>query len=396
MLRDFSFQAAFMGFLAAFAGFASSFAVILHGLTAVGASTDQAATGLMVSALAMGLAGVFLAGFSKNPLSCAWTTPGAAFLAATGVPEGGFPVAVGAFIMTAIALTACGFIRPLGRLVAHLPDCLANALLGGILLTLCFAPFKAIAFDPLLGLPIFATWVVVGAFKRLLAAPAALIAFVLVVTFGVERPQGAFVGLAAAGLPPLHWIQPEFTLAGVIGLAMPLFIITMASQNIPGIAAMRSFGYPLRPGLWFTTTGIASFITAPLGGVAVNLAAITAAMCAGEDAHPDPKRRYWSAIVAGLFYCLFGLLAGFVTSFVALAPPILIQAVAGLALIGAFSNATLAAFSNPKDREAAAVTFLMTAAGVTIAGISGAFWGLVAGGAVFLLKRRFAPPSVSP
>lgn len=386
MLRDFSLRATFAGMLASFTGFASSFAIILQGLTTVGATDAQAASGLMMTAIAMGLGGIFFAIVTRNPVSCAWTTPGAAFLATSGPIEGGFPVAVGAFLICAVALLLSGLIKPLGQLISKLPTSLASAMLGGILLGLCFQPFKAIAFDPLLGLPIFLAWVIVGYFSRPLAVPAALLAFILVVYFATNLPDDSLAIVIRAAKPELVFVRPEFTFAGLIGLALPLYIITMASQNIPGIAAMKNFGYPLRPGLWFSTTGALSLAAAPFGGVAVNLAAITAAMLASEDAHPDKSRRYWASIINGIGYVLFGLTAAAITAFISLAPTILIQAVAGLALIGAFSNATLAAFEDAENREAAAVTFLTTASGMSLFGISGAFWGLLAGGLVMAVK----------
>lgn len=379
MLRDFSGQSFFMGCLTAFVGFASSFAVVLQGLRAVGASDVEAASGLMALSIAMGLCAIVLSLYTRMPVSIAWSTPGGALLAATGAVEGGFSVAVGAFIISAILIIAAGLFKPLGKAISLIPASLANGMLAGVLLPLCLAPVKAVGFNPLLALPIVLAWIVVGAFKRLWAVPAALVAFVLVLAFGIEIPEGALVHVVRSALPPVEFVTPTFTLSGLISIALPLFLVTMASQNIPGIAVLKVNHYEPRPGLSFAVTGLFSLLAAPFGGHAVNLAAITAAMCAGEDAHPDPKRRYWAAIIAGVGYVIFGLVAGAVTAFVALAPPILIQAVAGLALVGAFSGSVLAAFKDVKDREAAAVTFLVTASGVGFAGISGAFWGLLAG-----------------
>jgi benzoate membrane transport protein len=185
----------------------------------------------------------------------------------------------------------------------------------------------------------------------------------------------------------MELFRPVFSFPGLVSIALPLFIVTMASQNIPGIAVLKVNDYDPKPGRLFAVTGLFSLLSAPFGGHAVNLAAITAAMCAGQDAHADPARRYWAAVVAGLVYIVLGLLAGVVTAFVALAPPILIEAVAGLALVGAFSGSAMAAFQRTDTREAAAITFLITASGVTFAGISGAFWGLVAGGLMLAMQR---------
>lgn len=387
MLRDISSQSFFMGFLAAFVGTASSFAVVLQGLTAVGASPFEAASGLMALSISMGICAIVLSLKTRMPISIAWSTPGAALLATSGAVEGGFPVAVGAFIICAILIVICGTWKPLGKAVAAIPGPLANAMLAGVLLSLCLAPIKAVAFNPVLGLPIVLAWLIVARFNRLFAVPAALAAFVLVLIFGVNFPDGAITNLHLSLVPPVAFVVPHFNLAGLVGIALPLFIVTMASQNIPGTAVLRAHDYNTPPGPLFATTGIFSLLSAPFGGHAVNLAAITAAMCAGEDAHPDPQKRYWAAIFAGIFYVVFGLLAGVITALVSLAPTILIEAVAGLALIGAFSSSVVAAFRDENNREAAAVTFLITAASLTFYGISGAFWGLVAGGLIYILTH---------
>ncbi|WP_281976755.1 benzoate/H(+) symporter BenE family transporter [Pseudorhizobium flavum] len=387
MLKDLSPQSFFMGCLTAFVGFASSFAVVLQGLKGVGASDYQAASGLMALSVSMGVCAIVLSAWTRLPVSIAWSTPGAALLATAGAVDGGFPAAVGAFLVCGVLIVIAGLFRPLGRAVASIPAPLANAMLSGVILGLCFAPFKAIAFDPLLGLPILVAWAVVLMVKRLYAVPAALAAFVGVMVLGVDLPEGAMAGWSQSLAPPVEFVAPLFTLPALISIALPLFIVTMASQNIPGIAVLKVNHYEPNPGPLFATTGVFSLLSAPFGGHAVNLAAITAAMCAGEDAHPDPARRYWAAIIGGIGYVVLGLLAGAVTAFVSLAPPILIQAVAGLALIGAFSGSAVGAFREPETREAAAVTFLITASGVSFAGISGAFWGLVAGGLMMGLQR---------
>lgn len=387
MLRDFSVQSLFMGVLIAFVGFASSFAVVLHGLTGVGANEAQAASGLMALSISMGVCAILVSTVTRLPVSIAWSTPGAALLASSGVVEGGFNAAVGAFLVCGLLIIIAGLWKPLGRIVSAIPPALANAMLAGVLLSLCFAPVKAIAFNPLFGLPIVLAWAVVGSVSRLYAVPAALIAFVLVVALGIDMPEGALAGLSAALVPQAEFVSPSFSASALISIALPLFIVTMASQNIPGIAVLKVNDYHPDPGPLFATTGLFTLLSAPFGGHAVNLAAITAAMCAGSDSHPDRARRYWSSINAGIAYVVFGLLAGAVTTFVSLAPSVLIEAVAGLALIGAFSSSAVAAFTNAEPREAAAITFLVTASGVGFAGVSGAFWGLVAGGLMLALAR---------
>ncbi len=376
-----------MGALTAFVGFASSFAVVLHGLTGVGASEVQAASGLMALSISLGACAIIISLATRLPVSIAWSTPGAALLASSGAVEGGFNAAVGAFLLCGLLIVVAGLWKPLGRIVSSIPSALANAMLAGVLIGLCFAPVKAIAFNPAFGLPIVLAWAIVGSVNRLYAVPAALLAFVLVLAFGIDMPADFLANLSSALLPRAQFVFPVFNTAAIVSIALPLFIVTMASQNIPGIAVLKVNDFHPTPGPLFATTGLFSLLSAPFGGHAVNLAAITAAMCAGPDSHPDRSRRYWAAINAGITYIVFGLAAGVVTTFVGLAPPVLIEAVAGLALIGAFSSSAMAAFAEADTREAAAITFLVTASGVSFAGVSGAFWGLIAGGLMLALAR---------
>ncbi len=373
-------QAISAGLLAGFVGFASSFAVVLQGLVAVGASPAQAASGLMALSVAMGLAGILLSLRLRLPVSVAWSTPGAALLAGTAMPAGGFAEAVGAFLVCGLLLTLAGLWKPLGRAVAAIPAPLANAMLAGLLFTLCLAPVRAVAEQPAAGLAIVLAWAVVARINRLLAVPAAVAVAIGVIAAGAPLP-------AVSWQPQLELVVPSFSLAALTGMALPLFIVTMASQNIPGLAVLAVNGYRPEPGPLFATTGLFSVISAPFGALAVNLAAITAALCAGETAGPDPARRWVAAVVAGATYIVFGLLAGVVTAFVAAAPPVLIQAVAGLALLGPLGGAMMGAVHAPQGREAALVCFVVTASGVAFLGIGGAFWGLLAGGAMMLLAR---------
>jgi benzoate membrane transport protein len=387
MLKDFSPSALTMGMLTAFVGFVSSFAVIMQGLQAMGASPDEIASALFALSIAIGVLAIGFSFWLRMPVSIAWSTPGAALLSGIGMVDGGFPVAVGAFAVCGALIVLSGFFRPLGRAIRMIPAPLANAMLAGVLLGLCLAPVKAVAFDWRLGLPIVLTWAIVVSRWRLLAVPASLAAMMLVLLLGVDLPSDALAQIGEAVHPQLIFVTPVFSWHGVVSIALPLFIVTMASQNIPGIAIMKAHGYELPSGPIFAATGAASVVTGFLGAVPVNLAAITAAMCASEDAHPNPARRYWASIVCGLAYFGIGPIVGGIIAFVSMAPPILLQAVAGLGLIGAFSNAAFAAWREPETREAAAITFLVTASGATFAGISGAFWGLVAGGVMMVLSR---------
>ena len=378
-----SLQAVVAGALAGFVGFASSFAVVVKGLLAVGATPEQAASGLAAVSIAMGLGAVILSLRTRMPISVAWSTPGAALLATTGTVPGGFEAAVGAFLVAGALIVVAGLWRPLGRLVERIPPALASAMLAGVLLGLCLAPVRAVAAMPLLALPVVLTWAVMARLNRLYAVPAAV-----AVTIGLLVFTGGLSGQGPTGVlsQPLL-VMPTFSFAALVGIALPLFIVTMASQNIPGLAVLNINGYRPDAGPLFRTTGLLTMLAAPFGGHAVNLAAITAAMCASEEAHPDPARRWWAAAVSGIVYIGFGLMAGAAIALISRSPPVLIEAVAGLALLGSFGNALSTALADPKHREAALVTFLVTASGLTFGGISGAFWGLVAGGFILSLSR---------
>jgi benzoate membrane transport protein len=379
-------QTLFAGVLAAFVGFASSFAVILRGLTAVGASPAQAASGLMALSIGMGTCGVLLSLWYREPISIAWSTPGGALLASSAMPDGGFQAAVGAFLVSGALIVIAGLWRPLGRAVRAIPSALANAMLAGVLLNLCLAPMHAVVITPTLALPIIFIWAVVWRFWRLYAVPAAVVVMVvLLASHGIDSQAVEWLAKPVA-------VTPVWSTSAMLGLAVPLFLVTMASQNIPGIAVLAVNGYTPPAGRLFQVTGLFTLLAAPFGGHAINLAAITAALCAGPEAHPDPTRRYWAAVIAGATYVVFGLLAGAATSLIAVSPPILIEAIAGLALLGALGGALMGAVNQPDGREAALITFLVTASGLSFFGISGAFWGLLAGGAMRTLMRWRSKP----
>ncbi|MCK7612135.1 benzoate/H(+) symporter BenE family transporter [Roseibium sediminicola] len=378
-----NFQSLSAGLLAAIVGFASSFAIVIQGLSASGASVAEATSGLMALSISMGLCSIVASLKTKIPVSIAWSTPGAALLASAGPVDGGFAAAVGAFIVCAILIVLAGLVRPFGRAVAAIPAPLANAMLAGVLFGLCLAPVKAVAELPLSALAIIAVWAIALRFLRLFAIPLAM-AMTFVIALYISGP----IDLSATDLittPVL--ISPVFSIEALVSIALPLFIVTMASQNIPGVAVLKAYGYEPHSGPLFTLSGVFSLLSAPFGGHAVNLAAITAAMCASEDAHKDPGQRYWAAATSGAVYILFGLFAGFVMAFVAATPSILIEAVAGLALLSAFAFSIGEATKSPETRDSAIITFMVTASGVSFFGVSGAFWGLLAGGAFMALAR---------
>jgi benzoate membrane transport protein len=380
----FSWHAAGAGLLASFVGFASTFTLIVQALVNTGASQQQAATGLMAVSVAMGLAGIILSLKYRMPVSVAWSTPGAALLLGLGVVKGGFAATSGALIMAAVMLIVAGLWKPLSSAINKIPPAIANAMLAGIILSLCVAPVHALATYPLYIIPTLVTWLVMLKIKRVLAIPFAAIT-TLVVIYLTANIGGALSQV----LPSFTLVHPKFTLYAFVSIAVPIFIVTMASQNIPGMTVLNVNGYKPDATPLFTSTGISSLLAAPFGGPAIGLAAITAAICAGEEAGTNPDKRYWAGVVCGVAYVVYGMLAGAATRFISVSPPVLIEAVAGLALMGALGNSLVNALNDKSHREAAIITFLITMGGHAFFGISGAFWGLIAGiGMTFFLRHR--------
>ena len=375
ILDDFSVQALGQGLLVALVGYASSVAIVIQGLVAVGASVSQIASALVMIGILNGLVAIALSWWLRMPISIAWSTPGMALLATIGAVAGGFPAAVAAFIVVGALIMLTALWTPLGRLIAAIPKPIASAMLAGILLKLCLAPFLAIGKAPFVAIAILVTWLAFMRFARSYAVPAAV--SVALVAMAFDRP---FAGIAPRELiPHLELVMPVFTWEAMVNIALPLFIVTMAGQNLPGLAVLSAYDYRPRVAPLLLSTGAASVAAAPFGMPTINLAAITAALCAGPDAHPDPARRYVAGIFGGVGYVLLAALAGVAAVLVARSPPVLIEAVAGLALIGAFGSAMLNAVQEEDGRLSGLVTFLVTASGLSLFGIGSAFWGLVIG-----------------
>jgi benzoate membrane transport protein len=365
------------GVVTALVGFTSSFAVVLTGLDAVGANAAQAASGLLAVSLTMGLACVVLAWRYRMPITVAWSTPGAALLVATGTVEGGWSAAVGAFLITAALILLTALWPALGALIARIPPSIAQAMLAGVLLPLCLAPITGIVANPWGVVPVVLTWLLFARLAPRWAVPLAFVAAAVVVAVSLIGEGAPFD--PALLLPRLEFTAPTFTVGALVGLALPLFIVTMASQNVPGIAIMRSFGYevPWRPAM--LVTGIGTALGATAGGHAINLAAISAALAASPDADPDPRRRWVAGVSTGASYLVLAVFSAAFAALVVLAPAAVIPAVAGLALFAAFGSAVQQAIDDPNERIPAVVTFLVAASGIAVLGVSAAFWALVAG-----------------
>ncbi|WP_084074549.1 benzoate/H(+) symporter BenE family transporter [Demequina sp. NBRC 110052] len=373
-----------MGLVTALVGFASSFAVVLAGLKAVGASDAQAASGLAALCVTQAIGMLWLSWRYRTPLTLAWSTPGAALLATQGYVEGGWPAAVGAFALTGALVVATGLIAPLGRLVSAIPTPIAQAMLAGVLVPLCLAPFTSLASQPWLVGVLIVTWITVHAFAPRWATPAAFALALVMMVVATARS-----GNLALATPTFTLTSPTLSLGSVLGVAVPLYIVTMASQNVPGVAVLRAAGFetPWRPAM--LVTGVGTVLGAPFGGHAINLAAITAALPASPESHPDKSRRWVATATAGAAYLGIAAIAATLTTLVAAAPAGLLEAVAGLALLTTFAASTSGALTEPSDRIPAVITLLLAASGVAIAGIGSAFWALIAGLAVrWVLAQR--------
>ena len=381
------------GVVGAVTGFASSFALVIAGLQAVGASPQDAASGLLALCVLSGTLAIVLGLRSRLPLSFAWSTPGAALLLAAGATTGDYRAAVGAFLLCGVLLLITGLWPWLARAMTRIPKAIASAMLAGILFPICLAPVLASVQLPALALPVVIVWLVVARLAPRWAVPAAVVATVVVV---VVSGEGA--DLADAQLWPVLTVTwPALDPAVLVSLGLPLYVVTMAGQNVPGFAVLTTFGFPHPPArAMLSSTGVATILGSVFGGFTVNLAAITAAMMAGPDAHPDRDRRWIASVTGGISYLVLGLGAGAATVLVAVSPPILITAVAGLALFGAFATAMTTALEQPTTRIVAVLTFLVVASGVAIAGVGSAFWGLIVGGVAMLVltwrpRRRSEP-----
>lgn len=376
-------SAASAALVATVAGVGGTLPVVLAAAQAVGATPEQASSWVSGLGLATAISALILSVRYRMPIITAWSTPGAALIASSSaVPS--FQAAVGAFVLAAALILLTAAVRPLARLIERIPGSIAAAMLGGILLRLVVAMIEQVPNQPMLVLSLIALFLVA---RHLLPAMASLI--VLAAGAALAWGLGLVKPIPPLGISGLTLALPAWDLATLIGLGVPLYLVTMASQNLPGFAVLRASGYhpPTQPVL--AVTGAVSLGTAFLGAHTSNLAAISAALCTGPDAHPDPAKRW----ITGPFYALWwGLIALFGASLVGLfgaLPPALLMTVAGTALLGSMAGALGSALGPEKDRLAAAGTLAVTASGVTLLGIGSAFWGLVFGLAVLALERLF-------
>lgn len=365
------------GVVSALVGFTSAFVIVLAGLEAVGASHAQASSGLLAVSVTMGVGCIVLASWTRMPITVAWSTPGAALLATAGAVEGGWPAAIGAFLVTGALIVLTGLVPQLGAVIARIPASVAQAMLAGILLQLCLGPITGLATNPLEVAPVVAVWLLALRLAPRWASPLAFATAAIVIAIHVAA-SGTAVD-AAALVPTIELTAPTLTVGGVVGLALPLFLVTMASQNVAGVAVMHGLGYRVPWRRSMLVTGAGTLLGAHAGGHAINLAAISAALAAGPEAGEDRSRRWIASVTAGTVLVVLGVAAAAFGTLVSLAPEGVITAVAGLALLTTLASSLKAALSEAHEQIPAIVTFAVAASGIAIAGVSAAFWALVAG-----------------
>ncbi|XQQ06145.1 MAG: benzoate/H(+) symporter BenE family transporter [Leptolyngbya sp. IPPAS B-1204] len=366
--RDISTSTVIAGFVTVLVGFTSSAAIVFQAAQALNASPVEIGSWMLALGLGMGLTCILLSLRYRVPVVTAWSTPGAAMLITTaaGVP---MPEAIGAFLVSAVLITVAGFSGWFERMINRIPLSIASGMLAGVLLRFGLDVFMAMKTQFVMTFAMFCVYLIMRRFLPRYAVVAALALGILIAAL-----QGLLqVDTIRLQLAQPVWTTPQFSLGSIIGVALPLFVVTMASQNVPGVAVMRASGYsvPISPLIGWT--GAATLVLAPFGAFALNLAAITAAICMGREAHEDPTKRYVAAVAAGGFYILIGLFGATVGAVFAAFPKELVLAIAGLALLGTIGNGLATALLNEKEREPALITFLVTASGVTLFGIGSAF-----------------------
>jgi benzoate membrane transport protein len=385
LARDLSLSAIAAGFVTVLVGFASSAAIVFQAARSLGATPEQ--TGSWIWALGMGM-GITCIGLSlryRKPVVTAWSTPGAAMLIASG---SGLPLsdAIGAFLLSALLSVIVGFSGIFERMIGRIPISLASAMLAGILVRFGMGAFSAMQTQLGMVLAMFGIYLLA---RRLLPRYAVILTLVTGVLFALGLGLVAVDQLVLQHALPI-FTAPTMSVAAAVGIALPLFLVTMASQNVPGVAVIRASGFDIPVSPTIGWIGIVNLLLASFGAFALSLAAITAAICMGREAHEDPSRRYTAAVSAGVFYLIIGFMGATVAALFAALPVELITAIAGIALLGTIGASLAAALREESGREPALVTFLVTASGLSMFGIGSAFWGLVAGAVTLLATRRSA------
>lgn len=374
----------FSAFVAAFVGFAASVAVILAAAQSLGATQEQTISWIAGLCLAKGVAAAFLSWRCRMPIICAWSTPGAALIAASaGI---GMNAAVGGFMVAALLMIATALVKPLGALVARIPMAIASAMLAGVIFRFVVAVFDEMRGAPFLVGAIVLLFLVVRGFNPFGAVIAALLGGIAL-SFGTGLASLPHLPSLA---PVMTFIAPEFDVAVMIGIGVPLYLVTMAAQNLPGFAVLRQAGYEPPASAALAVTGLASLLAAPFGAHMVNMAAISAAICTGPDTHPDKAERWKAGLWYGAIWCAAALLVAPILAVMLAMPKALIVAVAGLGLVGSLAASLGGAMADEKQRFAAVITFAVGASGLSILGVGAAFWALLAGLLTLAIERNVA------
>ena len=388
---DFSISALVAGFLAVLISYAGPLVIVFQAAKLAHLSEALTSSWIWAISIGSGLTGLVLSWRLKTPVITAWSTPGAALLV-TMLPTMPLGQAIGAYMVSSVAITLIGLSGAFDRFITHIPKGIAAAMLAGILLRFGTEVFASIHVNPALVLLMVLTFLCI---KR--ALPRYAIAAVLLVgtTFAVATGATHLSQISLSVVQPV-FTMPEWSWHAVLSLGLPLALVTLTGQYVPGMAVLRTSGYRVAAGGMISATGLASLLLAPFGAHGVNLAAITAAICTGKEAHEDPARRYVAGIACGAIYILIGTFGGALALLFSSLPHELIAALAGLALIGAISTGLIGVIQDEANRDASIITFLVTASGMSFMGLGAAFWGLVIGGAAYLVlhkpwKREAAP-----
>ena len=382
--KDLSLSAFTAGFVAVLVGFTSSVAIVFQAAQAFGATPAQITSWMWALGLGMGLCSLVPSLLLRQPVMVAWSTPGAAVLATAGV-AGGFSMAeaVGAFMVCALLITLAGATGWFERVMNRIPMEIASALLAGVLARFGLEAFAAAQTALPLVLVMLAAYLLA---RKRLPRYAVVVTLAAAVLFVALRGDMRWSAVQLELAMPV-FTMPHFSLSALVSLALPLFVVTMASQNLPGVAVMRATGYQLPVSRLITMTGLATLVLAPFGAFALNFSAITAAICMGPEAHEDRSKRYTAAASCGLIYVVIGLFGAVITGLLTAFPRELVVAIAGLALLGTIGNGLAMALREEGHREAALITFLVTLSGVVVGGVGSAFWGVVAGSLALFVQQ---------
>ena len=383
LAKDFSISAVVAGFITVLVGFTSAGVIVFQAAQTLGATTPEIGSWMWALGIGMGLTSLILSWRYRMPVVTAWSTPGAALLITSAVGVS-MPEAIGAFLVSAALIIFCGFTGWFERMMNLISLPLASGMLAGVLLRFGLNVFVAMQTQLVMTISMFLLYL---SMRRMLPRYSVLAALGLGILIAGAQGLLTLDGLRLQLAQPI-FITPVFSVSAIVGVGLPLFVVTMASQNVPGVATIRAFGYdtPISPVIGWT--GVATFLLAPFGAFAINLAAITAAISMGREAHEDPGKRYVAAMAVGIFYMIVGIFGATVSSVFEALPQELVITIAGLALFGTIGKGLATALADEKEREAALITFLVTASGVSLFGIGSAFWGLMLGGVAYVIARK--------